>query len=46
MFPADWSNATRDNSANTLAKIVVMAFVYLLFGVFILAFKYPKVVIP
>lgn len=36
----------RDDSADTLAGFVVMAIVYLLFGVFILAFKYPKVMIP
>lgn len=35
-----------DDSADKMAEMAVMAVVYLLFGVFILAFKYPKVMIP
>jgi hypothetical protein len=36
----------RDDSADTLAGFVVMAIVYILFGIVTLAFKYPKVMIP
>ncbi len=36
----------RDDTADKMANLAVMAVVYLLFGIFILAFKYPKVMIP
>ncbi len=36
----------RDDTAEKLAQLAFKAFIYLLFGVFILAFKYPKVGIP
>ncbi len=36
----------RDDTADALAELVFKALIFLLFGVFILAFKYPKIMIP
>ncbi len=36
----------RDDTADKMANLVVTVLVFLLFGIFILAFKYPKVMIP